>query len=306
MQISAKELKEKLEGVGYCTNNQIVYSLWSAIMTERPLLVEGAPGIGKSSLAKALADALGLKFIQLHCYDGLTSDQTMYSYNYSLQLLALEGVKEKLAQETSGLNAADSVRHIAQAIDFFGPDFILRRPLLESITSDSKCVLLIDELDKQNDESLEHQLLELLDTYSMSIPEYKTIQCAPENHPIVIITSNAYKELSGALRRRCCYLYLEQKSQEEIVRILQTRAKIDDVLANGIALSYLSIQGGTVRHMPSIAELIEYSKLLQTQELSKELVVNTLGLLIKDRRDAGVITKAFENLPQAVIEGRGV
>ena len=301
MDITVNELNEKLAASGYCSNDKINYAVWVSLLTDRPLLIEGAPGIGKSSLAKAIASALGFKFLELHCYDGLTSDQTMYSYNYSLQLLTLEAIKDKFSKETEGLSAKESIRQIASEMDFYGPEFLLKRPLLESITSEERCVLLIDELDKQNDEVLEHQLLEILDTYSMSIPEYKTVHCDPDKHPVVIITSNGYKELSGALRRRCNYLYIPQKSHAEVVEILKARANVNENLCVGIARCYIGLQGVVLKHTPSIAELIEYTKILGTQpELTKEFVTNTLSVLVKDKRDQSTIQNAFSKLLKEV------
>lgn len=307
MNISLGQIKEALDSQSYATNDEILYAVWTSVLGERALLLEGAPGVGKTSIAKAFARGMGLPYIRLQMYEGLTDDKILYDYDYQKQLLTLEAVKPKIEKEYENLSVNEAIHATVNSLDFYGEDFIIKRPILRSITSDNRCVLCIDEIDKAPEE-IEYMLYEFLENYSITIPQYKEIVCDKDKKPIVFITSNNYRELSGALKRRCNYLFLKQKTTEEVVEILMLKATHNTHLANGIAKCFTMFQNNSIRQMPSISEAIEYARFLEMNEtITKELAVNSLNILVKNNKDKNRIEKIVtENGTEIWEEGQNV
>lgn len=287
--MSAEEVDRELRSVGYCPTEDIDYAVLIAQVTNRPLLIEGAPGVGKTSLAKAVSDAFKLPLIRVQMYDGLTDDKILYDYDYQKQLLTLEAVRPSLEKEYKGLSLSEAVHRAAGLMDFYGREFLISRPILKSIDGSGKKVLLIDEIDKAPEE-IEYMLYEFLEDYSVTIPQYGTIVCPEEQRPLVFVTSNRYRELSGAFRRRCNYLYISQKSKEEMAEILMTRAGANQDLAEKIALCLGEEAMLTLKHPPSIAEGIEWAAYLkQYPQLTQEIVMGSLGFLAKSEKDISTV-----------------
>lgn len=292
--LTLQEIQEKLSGVGYCPDDEISYAVLIALATGRPLLVEGAPGVGKTSLAKAVADAFGMPLIRLQMYDGLTDDKVLYDYDYQKQLLTLEAIRPALEKEYGNMPLQDAVRHASGLVDFYGKDFLISRPVLKSIDGTGRKVLLIDEIDKAPEE-IEYMLYEFLEGYSITIPQYGVVRCPEDQRPAVFVTSNCYRELSGAFKRRCNYLYIAEKTKQEMAAILMARAGTDRALAEKIAACLTDPGMKGLKHAPSIAEGIEWGAFLgKCPGLNKELVMGTLGFLAKDAKDLKAVKGVVE------------
>lgn len=290
-----KEIQERLSENGYLSTPQINYAVSACVNMGTPLLVEGFPGVGKTALAKATAAALGLPLLRVQFYEGLTADKILYDYNYQRQLLTIESIKSALANELDGMTANEAVQHV-RGIDFFGEDFLIKRPILEAISGTQRYVLLLDEIDKCSEE-IEYTLLEVLDEFSMSIPQYGTVRCPEEMRPVVFLTSNNYRELSDALKRRCSYLYIEKKTKEEIKAILLKQAKASPALVEGVASCLVQIQDLNLKQTPSVAEGIEWANFLES--IGTDNIEYSICLLAKNREDqqrilaSGIAKRSF-------------
>ena len=225
--MTINEIRDKLKETGYIPTDDICYAVFGMLALNKPLLVEGAPGVGKTSLAKALAEVMGLPMLRLQMYDGLTKDEVLYDYDYQRQLLTLEAVKPKLNEEIKDLGINDAIKHVAGDVDFYGKEFLIPRPVLQTIDGSGRKLLLIDEIDKASEET-EYMLYEYLEDYSIDIPQFGTVSCPEDQKPVVILTSNAYRELSGAMKRRCSYLYIKKKTRAEIIEVLKYRTSVDE------------------------------------------------------------------------------
>ena len=257
------------------------------------LLVEGAPGVGKTSLAKALAEVMGLPMLRLQMYDGLTKDEVLYDYDYQRQLLTLEAVKPKLNEEIKDLGINDAIKHVAGDVDFYGKEFLIPRPVLQTIDGSGRKLLLIDEIDKASEET-EYMLYEYLEDYSIDIPQFGTVSCPEDQKPVVILTSNAYRELSGAMKRRCSYLYIKKKTRAEIIEVLKYRTSVDERVASGIASCMVAFQEMDLKHPVSVSEIVDWASYIE-KDGSREGVQNSLGLLVKDRRDMEAVSATVRN-----------
>lgn len=297
MKINIKDLKDKLENVKYSSNDSIDYALAISMNLEKPLLLEGGPGVGKSSLAKAVADALELPFIRVQLYDGLTDDKILFDYNYQKQLLTLEAIKPFITEKYEGQDIKDIIKGVSGDLDFYGKDFLIERPVLRAINGTGRKVILFDEIDKAPEE-IEYMLYEFLENYSITIPEYGEIKCPEDQKPIVFLTSNRYRELSGALKRRCNYLYIKQKTQIEIVNILKLKAEADDSLANAVAKCIIELDKNTgIAQKPSISEAIEWAKFIKDSNMSqKEAAINSLSIIAKNYKDYDAIKNTILKL----------
>jgi MoxR-like ATPase len=282
------EIQAALARVGYIADSGLATALAMMRLLARPLLVEGEAGVGKTELAKALAETAGERLIRLQCYEGLDASQAVYEWNYQRQILAIR----VLEGEAASTEAKES--HI------FSESFLLKRPLLEAITQASSPVLLIDEIDRA-DEEFEAYLLEVLSDYQITIPEFGTIRATAI--PQVILTSNATRELSGALRRRCLYHYIEFPSAATELRIIQARFPgISLALAGQVVAFVQRLRAEELRKKPGIAETLDWVAALVGLDLAgirdaPETVHQTLLCLLKTREDQGAIPlEVFERL----------
>ncbi len=270
------EIQAALERAGYIADSGLATALAMMRLLSRPLLVEGEAGVGKTELAKALAEASGRRLIRLQCYEGLDASHAVYEWNYQRQILAIRVLEGEAA------SAEDKERHI------FSESFLLKRPLLEAITQPESPVLLIDEIDRA-DEEFEAYLLEVLSDFQITIPEFGTVRAT--SIPQVILTSNATRELSGALRRRCLYHYVEFPDAATELQIIRTRfPDISTALAGQIADFVQRLRAEDLRRKPGVAETLDWAAALVGLSVSgiqdePETVHRTLLCLLKTRDD---------------------
>jgi len=270
------EIAERLAEVGYVADSQLAMALWLMESLQRPLLLEGAAGVGKTEVAKALAQLHDTRLIRLQCYEGLDANAAIYEWNYQRQLLAIK------AREGRGESADAVEQHI------FSEEFLLERPLLAAIRETKPAVLLIDEIDRA-DEEFEAFLLEILSDYQISIPELGTVKA--QSIPLVVLTSNGTRELSDALRRRCLYHFVDYPSEDKEARILLTRLPVIDVtLAQQIARFVAAVRREDLRKVPGVAESLDWAAALVGLEVrdlkaEPETVQDTLLCLLKTQED---------------------
>ena len=293
--LNVNDLKDNLEKVGYFSDNEIGYAVLGAVEGNLPLLIEGDPGVGKSSLAAALAKSMEIPLIRIQCYEGIAPESILYDYDYSRQLLVVSAIKDKLNMTMKDMSVEESVKYVANNVEFYGKDFLLERPILKALSMSGRKVLLIDEIDKASEE-IEHTLLETLSDFAITIPEYGTVKCQPEDLPIVILTSNRYRELSSPLKRRCIYLYIHHKSAEEIARILYSRVSKNNEFCNKCANYLYQISQLDLEHIASISEGIAWTEFLQKKygediEAALPEIKYSLGFLAKSEGDRKKILK---------------
>lgn len=285
-----ENLKNMLDEQKYVYDEALAVTIFAALKLDRPLLVEGAAGVGKTEVAKVLAKALDRELVRLQCHEGLDESKALYEWNYQKQLLTIQ-VQMGLGKE----NTDDLTSSL------FGYDYLLERPLLKSIRSSKPVVLLIDEIDK-SDEEFEAFLLELLSEYQVSIPEMGTLTA--NSKPFVILTSNNTRPLSEALKRRCVYLYIDYPSVEKEARIIEARMPgIDQslVMQTVKAVKYLRENDKVVKK-PSIAETLDWISALTAlgiERIDKQALDHTVGFILKNNDDIEEILKDesfFESL----------
>ena len=277
-----QELKDRLAKADYVADDALAVAVDLAMRLGRPLLLEGAAGVGKTEVAKALAIALDARLIRLQCYEGLDANAAIYEWNYQRQLLAIK------AHEHSNESADEIERHV------FSEDYLLKRPLLEAISQDKPPVLLIDEIDRADTE-FEAYLLELLSDFQITVPEIGTI--AARSVPHVILTSNGTRELSDALRRRCLYSYVEFPDLEKELAILKARLPdVDDVIGDQIVRFVQELRREELEKVPGIAETLDWAAALagldiQALDRDPEQILPTLICLLKTERDLKSVTR---------------
>ena len=273
MEITRESVREGLRRARYWTTPRTEIVLFLALATDKPLLVEGPPGAGKTELAKVLADILATDLIRLQCYEGLDESKALFEWNYAKQLLRLQSDRERPWGEISA--------------DIFSAEFLLARPLLAAIRAPRPVVLLIDEVDKA-DEEFEAFLLEVLSDFQVSIPELGTLRAT--HRPAVVLTSNRARELSEALRRRCAYLYLDFPGPEIERQIVEAKVpNVDSALAEHVARFVDALRRLDLHKAPSIAETLDWARALVAlgiRELDATAVRQTLSLLLKQEDDA--------------------
>ncbi len=269
--------QQRLARSGYIAELPLVAAILLMQDLQRPLLLEGDAGVGKTEIAKVLSATLATRLIRLQCYEGLDAHSAMYEWNYQRQLLAIK----LLEQDESGLEAKER--------GIFSERYLLRRPLLEAISCEQAPVLLIDEIDRA-DEAFEAYLLELLSDFQMSIPELGTVTAV--SRPLVVITSNGTRELSDALRRRCLYQYVDYPDYDKELAIVQMRAPdVGERLAQQVVAFVQGVRNIDLRKKPGIAETLDWTAALSRLNISvidkdgAELIMQTLGALIKTRED---------------------
>ena len=297
MYLKISDIKVGLKKNGYLANTGIAYAVSSCINQNIPLIVEGYPGVGKTALAKAVSEMTGFPLLRVQFYEGLTADKILYDYNYQQQLLSIESIKSVLAKNLDGYSINDAMAE-TRKLDFFNKDYLIKRPILQALSGEQRYVLLLDEIDKSSEE-IEYTLLETLDEFSMTIPQYGTIRCPEEMRPVVILTSNNYRELSDALRRRCNYLYIEPKTAEEIKQILLMKAGISDKLANGVAQCMVKLNSLDLKQPISVAEGINWAKCLKEMAENEDSdVTQMICMIAKNKDDAELISKCHGTLEQ--------
>ena len=271
-------LKQKMDENNYVYDDTLATVLAVALQLGRPLLIEGAAGVGKTEIAKVMASALDRDLVRLQCYEGLDESKALYEWNYQKQLLAI--------QVNMGNKSNDELRR-----DLFSDEYLLERPLLKSIRSEKPVVLLIDEIDKA-DEEFEAFLLELLSEMQVTIPEVGTIRA--KSVPFVVLTSNRARPLSEALRRRCAYLYIQYPDMEKELAILRAKLPhVDDRLCAQVALSVQKLRSSeAILKKPSIAETLDWAAALDAlgiRELTPDALRQTAGFILKNSEDIAVL-----------------
>lgn len=272
--MTLEELKQKMDAAGYVYDDTMATVLYVALLLGRPLLIEGDAGVGKTEIAKVMASALGRELVRLQCYEGLDESKALYEWNYQKQLLSIQVNRD--AQQREEL--MDSL---------FSEEYLLERPLLKSIRAQQPVVLLIDEVDKA-DEEFEAFLLELLSEQQVTVPEIGTIRA--KTVPFVVLTSNRARPLSEALRRRCAYLHIDYPDMEKELAILRKKLPhVDDRLCVQVALAVQKLRSNeAILKKPSIAETLDWAAALDAlglRELTPDAMAQTAGFVLKNNED---------------------
>ena len=282
---SVAELTEQLRTVGYLSDRGLSTALHISLQLGRPLLLEGEVGVGKTELAKVLAQLLDRRLIRLQCYEGIDTNQALYEWDYARQMLQIRALSEAKLTEDKTVKG------------LFSSEFLLERPLLEAVRAGDSCVLLIDEVDRADDE-FEAFLLELLSDFQISIPEIGTIKAA--TRPIVILTSNRTRELHDALKRRCLYHWIGYPSQERETEIVTTKLKdVSEKIASKVVQAVNRLREMELAKPPGVAETIDWVesiKIIGATEFTVSVAEDTLGAVLKDREDLELVRENISSL----------
>ncbi|HZD79819.1 MAG TPA: MoxR family ATPase [Actinomycetota bacterium] len=269
---SVEELRSALRGRRYLADRGLATAIYLAASLDKPLLLEGEAGVGKTEVAKVLADLLDRELIRLQCYEGIDASQALYEWNYSRQLIAVRALQDVTVEA-----------HVA---DLFGPQFLVERPLLAAIRAGSRAVLLVDELDRADDE-FEAFLLEILSEFAVTIPEIGRIGATEP--PMVVVTSNRTRELHDALKRRCLYHWIDHPALDREIEIVRARApEISEALARDVASAVMRLRSFDIAKRPGVAETIDWANavsFLGVDRLDEPTVEATLGTVLKDHED---------------------
>jgi MoxR-like ATPase len=282
---SVGELTAILRQGGYLADRGLATALYVALELDRPVLLEGEVGVGKTEVAKVLAAVFGRQLIRLQCYEGIDTSQALYEWDYARQLLHIRALSER--------QVADE-----QAVEkLFGPRFLLERPLLAAIRAGDRAVLLIDEVDRADDE-FEAFLLELLSDFQISIPEVGTVRA--ERPPLVVLTSNRTRELHDALKRRCLYHWIGYPPPDTETEIVLTRAPgVSEAPTRKVAAAVNRLRELDLAKPPGVAETIDWARTLDVlgaTELTPDMAADTLGAVVKERDDLDVVRDSLEEI----------
>ncbi len=276
---SVAEIAGGLREVGYLPGESTALVSYLATKLGKPILVEGPAGVGKTELAKALAKVLGRRLVRLQCYEGLDEAKALYEWNYRKQLLRIQAER----QDTAWNDVHD---------DIFGEEFLLSRPLMDAITSEQPIVLLIDEIDK-TDQEFEAMLLEVLSDFQISIPELGRV--VARSHPVVLLTSNNSRELTEALKRRCLYLWLDYPQLEHELEIVRLHVPgLQETIARKLVEIVSMVRDLDLKKPPSIAESIDWARallLLGAQDIDADVFRETLSIIVKHRTDLDIVAE---------------
>jgi MoxR-like ATPase len=271
---SVPELTDALASTGYLADRGLATSLYVGLRLGRPVLLEGEVGVGKTEVAKAMAAVLGRRLIRLQCYEGIDSSQALYEWDYARQMLQIRAMSERRLEQE------DAVEQL------FGPAFLLERPLLDAVRAGDQAVLLVDEVDRADDE-FEAFLLELLSDFQITIPEVGTV--AAERPPFVVLTSNRTRELHDALKRRCLYHWVGYPHAEREVEIVLVREPgVTESLARKVVAAVNRLRALELVKPPGVAETIDWVRsldVLGADELDPDVAADTIGAVVKERDD---------------------
>lgn len=301
---SAEQARGLLEKQGYLCSTEVATVVHLALALDKPILVEGPAGVGKTELAKAAAGALGRELIRLQCYEGLDESKALYEWEYGKQLLYTQLLRDKIRElvgETASLREAID-RISGQESAFFSHRFLLPRPLLQALLAEEPAVLLVDEVDK-SDPEFEAFLLEVLSDYQVSVPELGTV--AAKNVPLVVLTSNNARDMTDALKRRCLYLYLDYPDAGTERRIVMTKVPgIEERLAAQVVHVVRRIRSLDLKKQPCLAETLDWAAALSSigvKQLDPATIKSTLGAAVKHKADAATVIENInlirQNLP---------
>jgi MoxR-like ATPase len=286
--ISENRVKELLRSGGYIADEAIATAVFLALRMEKPILIEGPPGVGKTGLAKTLSQVMDFPLVRLQCYEGIDEGKALYDWEYGKQLLYTQMLRTQLDNQLCGsTDLRDAVERLASEESlFFSQNFLVQRPVLRSFLSKNRSVLLIDEIDRSDDE-FEALLLECLSDFQVSIPELGVIEAI--NKPLAILTSNGTRMISDALRRRCLYLYIDYPDMDREVRIVRSRfPDLCENLAEQMVGFLRKARELNLRKPPSVSETLDWAEvlsILHVTKLTPEVVANTVGVISKHQAD---------------------
>ncbi|MFT5063093.1 MAG: MoxR-like ATPase [Gammaproteobacteria bacterium] len=296
---SPDQIAEGFESLGYICSESIATAVYLACHLQKPILIEGPPGVGKTELAKKTAQYLNAELIRLQCYEGLDESKALYEWKYGKQLLYTQLLKDQFGDVMRGAKGLDeSVERLHQFGDvFYSPEFLEPRPLLQALQAEDGAILLIDEIDKA-DQEFEAFLLEMLSDYQVTVPELGTVKAV--STPIVVLTSNNTRELGDALKRRCLHLYIPFPEAEMEQQIIASQVpEMEPALRQQVVDFVAKVRELPLKKAPAVSETIDWARtllLLNVESLDREWVTKTLNLLLKFQEDVELANAELHKL----------